>query len=75
MVLAWDPPGTVPPQALKLNGRAIATDPEVDVTGLLGDRNELVFFADPTRAGTAVRGRAALPVEWGRPALVIIASD
>lgn len=75
VLLVWDPPGAVSPKALDLNGQALATDPEVDVTTLLGDRNELSLFVDPLPEGEPRGERAALPVAWGRPTLVIVVSD
>lgn len=75
ILLVWDPPGTIPPRSLELNGRALPSDPEVDVTALVRDRNELVLGVAGSSGGIDVAKLVTLPVGYGRPTLVIVSSD
>ncbi|MBM4011864.1 MAG: hypothetical protein FJ286_10870 [Planctomycetes bacterium] len=75
VLLVWDPPGTVRPEVLQLNGQALVADPEIDITPLLRDRNELVLGGSGLPVGSAPARLVALPVACGRPTLVIVSSD
>lgn len=75
VLLVWDPPPALRPDAVRLNGQAIAAEPEVDVTPLLRDRNELVLDTSGAPGKADVGKLVALPVDCGRPTLVIESSD
>lgn len=75
VLLVWEWPAGAAPAPRTLNGAPLASAREVDVTGLLRDRNELVLTAAAPAAGADGRRWPRLPPSLGQPVLVIVAGD